>query len=104
MTNFTTTRSALTALALALGLGLLAPRDASATECFGCYDDANGQEQCKTVEVEGACTVFTFCKAVGCSTSGAIRPMGLVSPVTPRPKPTPTYRATPRSSGKLLSR
>ena len=77
--------SSLAILILAIGTGIGAPNAAHAAKCYGCYDDSNGKEHCKTVEVQGACNVITFCKAAGCPNSDSQRPNKLISvaPVQP---------------------
>lgn len=66
---------------------------AGATDCFGCYDNANGEEICTTVDVSGPCNVITFCKAVAdCSTGASGRPSPVrnltLRPATDEPAPT----------------
>ena len=90
-------RISLTSLALAAA-SMLMPLSAQAerVSCYGCYDGNDGKEHCKTVQVEGSCNVFTFCTAVGCSTSGSgvrirskllsVPPSGAGSPAATQPK------------------
>jgi hypothetical protein len=65
---------------------------AHATDCYGCYDDANGVEQCKTVQVQGACTVIAFCKAAGCPNSDSNTIAKFKLKLAPK-SPTPTSLA-----------
>lgn len=66
-------------LFLVTAIGFGAAGTAQAAKCYGCYDDSNGVEHCKTVEVKGACNVITFCKAAGCPKSDSARPNKLLS-------------------------
>jgi hypothetical protein len=84
-------RSSLVSLTLAIG-ALGASSLARATECYGCYDDANGKEQCKSVQVQGQCNVITFCQAAGCG-SGASPRLGLSA------KPRARHSTAPQKLG-----
>jgi len=67
--NIATRVAATFGLAFALLGAAAVDRPASATSCYGCYDDENGNEVCTEVEVQGQCNVITFCEAVGCGGS-----------------------------------
>jgi hypothetical protein len=84
-----TLRNSLVGLALAAASITVSP-SATAGDCYGCYDDAAGVEHCKTVQVQGACTVIAFCKVVGCNAGASRGPGILKAPTKPPVPPGPT--------------